>query len=63
MYYKDYKKETTGRNEFMFTTSILDKELFNEALNWYCNDNRSRQYNEGLNLIFDRIDLLERFEV
>lgn len=57
------RNEIKRKNEFTFTTLILDKDLFDEALNWYCNESHSREYEYGLSFIFNRIDLLERFEI
>lgn len=57
------RNEVKRKTEFMFTTLILDKDLFDEALNWYCNENHDRGYEDGLSFIFNRIDLLERFEI
>lgn len=57
------KNEKTGMVEIDIETNKLEKDLFQKALKCYYNNSSDNQYNYGLNFLFNRIDLLEKFTI
>lgn len=58
----DFKKnQETGKNEYIIKSDILNKELLDEALNWYYEGHHNIYGIYELNFLLDRIDLLGRF--
>lgn len=56
------KDETTGENKFKIATTVMDKDMLNEVLDYfYTNPPQNHRY--GLKHIFNRIDLLDKFQV